>query len=216
MKKLLNIILFTFVCSLAFSIGDPYMEAMKEGMAMLDQARNSDDYLAAANQFERISNVSADKWYPAYYTAYARAVAASMINEPIRKDELLDQAEISLQKAAGLDHDKSEVSTLQGFIHMLRIAVDPGTRGQQYSMMSSASLQKALILNPENPRAMYMQAQLSYGTAQFFGSDTSDACATIDRAITIFEKHEKEPSSDPFAPSWGKIFAQSFKKRCID
>lgn len=216
MKKIINIILFAFFSSLAFSSGDPYMEAMNEGMVMLDQARNSDDYLAAANQFERISNAAADKWHPAYYTAYAHAIAASMVNEPIRKDELLDQAETSLKKAAGLDQDKSEVSTLQGFIHMLRIDVDPSTRGQQYSMMSNASLQKALVLNPENPRAMYMQAQLSYGTAQFFGSDTSDACAANDRAISLFEKVENEPSIDPFAPTWGKIFALSFQKRCTD
>jgi len=216
MKIIINIVLFTLFSSLAFSANDPYIEAMKEGMTKLDQAKNSEDYLAAANLFERISNVAADKWQPAYYSAYARSIAASMLYEPIRKDELLDQAEASLKKAADLDHDKSEVSTLQGFIHMLRIGVDPGTRGQQYSMMSGESLQKALILTPENPRAMYIQAQLSFGTAQFFGSDTSEACATVDRAIAIFEKDEKEASSDPFAPSWGKSFALNFKKNCTN
>ncbi|MBT8218296.1 MAG: hypothetical protein KJP00_00615 [Bacteroidia bacterium] len=216
MKKVFNIILFACMSSLVFSIGDPYTEAMKEGMTMLEKAQNSDDFLAAANQFERISNVAADNWHPAYYTAYARAIAASMVNESTRKEELLDQAEVALKKASGVDHDKSEVGTLQGFIHMLRIAVDPNVRGQQYSMMSSASLQKALAINPDNPRAMYMQAQLSFGTAQFFGSDTSDACAAVDRAISLFEKSEMEPSADPFAPNWGKLFALSFQKQCTD
>jgi tetratricopeptide (TPR) repeat protein len=216
MKKLISIVLLVFITCSTYASGDPYEEAMKSGMELLETAQNAEDFLSAANHFERIANVATDRWHPAYYIAYAQAIAATREKDGSKIDELLDAAESFLKKAAAMDHDKSEVAALQGFVHMLRVGVDPGTRGQEYSMMSSASLQKAVALNPDNPRAVFLQAQLSFGTAQFFGSDTSEACAANARALEIFEKNELPSETDPFAPRWGKRQAISFQKQCTD
>ena len=45
------------------------------------------------------------------------------------------------------------------------------------------SLGGALSLNPENPRALALIAQTQYGTAQFLGSPTTEACATNASAL---------------------------------
>jgi hypothetical protein len=58
---------------------------------------------------------------------------------------------------------------------------------------------------------MHMSAQLSYGTAQFFGQDGSEACKTNAQAIALFDSF----SSDiPFYPTWGKNMALGFQERC--
>jgi hypothetical protein len=96
---------------------------------------------------------------------------------------------------------------------MIRIGVDPASRGQEYSMKSADALQKSKKINPENPRALFMMAQLSYGTARFFGSEITEACQLNDSAIDIFETSNQD--KDNFLPQWGRNQALEFKKRCL-
>ena len=214
MKKVVIPIVLALINLSVVAGNDPYTEAMSEGMKMLKEAQGSQDFLAVANKFERISEAENEKWHPAYHASYAMTIVAAMEQDPSKKDENLDAAQALIEKAAALDHNESEVLALQGFIYMIRIGVDPASRGQQYSGMSAASLQKAKAIDPENPRVLYMLAQLSFGTAQFFGSDTSEACGLNEQALEKFNAMEEIESEDPFAPSWGKNMAEGFNAQC--
>ena len=213
MKKVLFFIILASMNFMAFTENDPYTKAMKEGKQMLQEAQAGEDFLAVANKFGRISEAEQDKWHPAYYAAYAMTIVAAMEPDPAKKDETLDAAQQFLDKSSTVEHDSSEVLALQGFIYMIRIGVDPANRGQQYSGMCAGSLQKAKNINPENPRVLYLLAQLSFGTAQFFGSDTSEACQLNDQALEKF-KALAESASDPLAPDWGKEMSERFKTQC--
>ena len=94
---------------------------------------------------------------------------------------------------------------------MLRVTVDPASRGQQYSGMAFQSFGKAVAMNPENPRALSLLAQMQYGTAQFFNSPTTEACATLTKALEKFDSYK---SSNPLAPQWGRKMAEGLKSRC--
>lgn len=214
MKKIGTLIILTSIALTALATDDPYTKAMKEGLQMLNEARGPQDFLAAANKFSRISDNEKDKWHPAYYASYAMTLVAAMEQDPSKKDANLDVAQDYLDRITNIEHNKSEALALQGFIYMIRIGVDPASRGQQYSGMSASSLQKAKSMDPENPRVMYLLAQLSYGTAQFFGSDTSEACNLNDQAIEKFRALEETDNNDPFAPKWGKNMAEQFKGQC--
>lgn len=198
----------------SYAQSDMYVSAMNQGLKMMDGAQNKEDFQVVANHFERISNVEKEHWHPAYYASYAKTIVAAMEMDPATKDKSLDAAQQMLEQASSTEHDTSEVYALEGFIHMIRIGVDPMNRGQQYSVMSSASLQKGKEFNPENPRIIYLQAQLSFGTAQFFGAEPTEACQMIDQALEIFKSEANTVNEDPFAPDWGKEAAESFKSRC--
>ena len=73
------------------------------------------------------------------------------------------------------------------------------------------TLGKALSMNPENPRALSLMAQMQYGTAQFFKSSTEEACATGRKAVEKFESYKND---NVLAPLWGKESALAFVKRC--
>jgi len=214
MKKAVILIILASMNVVAFAWSDPYTKAMTEGMTMLQNAQGPQDFIAAANKFERISEAEQDKWHPLYYASYAMTIVAAIEQDPSKKDENLDAAQAFIDKAASVDHNQSEVLALQGFIYMIRIGVDPASRGQQYSGMSAQSLQKAKAIEPENPRVLYMLAQLSFGTAQFFGSDSSEACDLNELAIEKFNAAEDIENDDPFAPNWGKNMAEGFKVQC--
>jgi hypothetical protein len=105
----------------------------------------------------------------------------------------------------------AEIIALVGFIHMMRVAVDPASRGAQYSGMAMQAFGKATSLNPENPRALVLMAQMQFGTAKFFGSPATEACATLNAAIQKFDSYK---SDNPLAPQWGREMALGLKKEC--
>jgi len=69
-----------------------------------------------------------------------------------------------------------------------------------------------MAIEPQNPRAMYLMGQMSYGTAQFFNSDTSEACGMVNQAVSFFESQSS--NIDPLAPHWGKKSALAMQKQC--
>jgi hypothetical protein len=128
-----------------------------------------------------------------------------------KKDQYLDLAASQLDKAKAVKENESEIVALEGFIHMIRVTVDPATRGQKYSSLAFQSFGKAIGLNPENPRALVFMAQMQYGTAQFFKSSTEEACATLAQAI---EKFASFKTDNPLAPQWGIGMANGMKGQC--
>ncbi len=212
MKKILLIILGISVAIFAYAEKDPYKKAMKSTLEQMSGASTSDEFQSVANKFNRIGEAENVKWLPFYYASYAMTISSAIEEDPVKKDQKLDAAQIMLDRINDIDHDESEVLALQGFIYMIRIGVDPAERGQEYSIKSADVLQKSKKINPENPRALFMMAQLSYGTAQFFGSDISEACELNDAALNIFETSDQQ--KDSLFPSWGINQVLEFKKRC--
>jgi hypothetical protein len=131
--------------------------------------------------------------------------------ENTKKDSYLDLAVADLEKAKTILPDDSELMALEGFIQMLRIGIDPATRGQQYSGLAMQSFGKAMALNPENPRAMALMAQMQFGTAKFFGSSTADACSLVTKATEKFSTYKSE---NPLAPQWGREMNEGLKAQC--
>ncbi len=208
-------LLFTIVAVLfSMAFNDPYTEAMKKGIELLNSAGDQNSFLSASNHFARIAESENKEWLPAYYAGYSMTIAAAMEAEGSKKDDMLDAAQLFLDKAAKLEHTASEVLAVEGFIHMLRIGVDPATRGPEYSAKSSAALQKAKAMDPDNPRVQYLLAQLNFGTAQFFGSDGSEACRMNDGALDLFGQEAADNSRNNLEPTWGQNMAQEFKSRC--
>ena len=137
----------------------------------------------------------------------------SPVNEPgpAKKDNYLDLASADVQKAMTIKPNDSEVIALEGFIHMIRVTVDPQSRGQEYSGKAITAFNKAIALNPENPRALALLGQMQLGTARFFGNDSSEACATSGKALEKFATYQPPGN---LAPLWGKGMAEEVKANC--
>jgi hypothetical protein len=213
MKKLFLLMCLILPYFVSAGSQSKYIEAMKAAIDALFQSENLEDYQAAANTFERIGLAEQNEWYPYYYLALTRIFMSTQNGNPKDVDVYLDQAQEAID-AAILRHQvpDSEITALQGFILMLRIPVDPATRGPQLSGAAMQKFSKAVQLNLENPRAHYLLANMQMGTAQFFGNGISEACVTLDRSIVLFEN--QIATDDLLAPIWGKEMAASLKKKC--
>ncbi|MDN4165508.1 hypothetical protein QWY31_08350 [Cytophagales bacterium LB-30] len=188
-----------------------YTEAMQAQLVLLDSAHSSDDLQAVINTMERIAQVETAQWHPRYYLAYASLHQNFYFKESAERAKYLDKAQAYLDKALVDFPQHSELLALQGFVWMIRVSLDPATYGQLYAGKTMEILQKAKALNPNNPRAAFLLGQMSYGTAQFFGQSTEQACALVSQAVSLYET---ATPTDSLAPKWGKKGALSMQEKC--
>lgn len=206
----------TFLFALLFSFtifanDGKYIEAMSKQIDAVYKAQSPEDLQNAVNAFDRIANAEKTKWEPFYYSAFGNVMLANRQTEATKKDSYLDLALASIEKAKAINSNESEIIAMEGFIHMIRVTVDPASRGQQYSGLAMQTFGKAVTLNPENPRALSLLSQMQLGTARFFGSSTDEACATAKKSV---EKFTSFKSENPLAPRWGKSMADAVVKQC--
>ena len=168
---LFSIAVVSFVMAGPVNANDTrYVEAMQKSIQSVYRAKSIDELQTAVNSLERIASAEKVKWEPYYYISFAFILMANREQEPARKDAYLDQANAAIEKASAINANESEIVALIGFIHMIRVTVDPASRGAQYSGLAMQAFGKATALNPENPRALALTAQMQHGTAKFFGS----------------------------------------------
>jgi tetratricopeptide (TPR) repeat protein len=191
---------------------DKYNELMSRNIAAIYKAETVEQFHDAINAFERIGNAEKNRWQPFYYASFGYILMANHEEQASRKDGLLDQAKAALDKAAAVNENNSEIVALDGFITMIRVTVDPATRGPQYSMLAVQSFSKALTLDPKNPRALALMSQMQFGTAQFFKQEPTEACATARKAMELF--NSAPIADDPLAPAWGKSMTEKLLANC--
>lgn len=188
-----------------------YEKVMQEAIETLYHADSISQYQEVVNKFERIAAKETDKWEPLYYAGFGYVMMANKSQEASIKDKYLDLALEKVNKGMELAPQESELMALEGFVHMIRVTVDPAVRGQQYAPLSMQSFGKALAHNPDNPRALFLMGQMEYGTARFFGADTTEACSKLKAAVEKFDSYK---SDNTLAPTWGKRGAIAAAENC--
>ncbi|MFY0627216.1 MAG: hypothetical protein JXR07_13030 [Reichenbachiella sp.] len=209
--KTLSFILITLMSTTAFAGGGKSFEkAMVGSIEKLYVVSENSEYDVMANQFTRIGEAEKDQWEPFYYASLSYLFKAFEIADLKAKDAILDQAMASLKSANNIS-ENVETIALKGFINMIKIGVDPATRGQSLSPGIYADFGKAMQMEPTNPRATLFMAQMQHGTAQFFGKGEEEACQLVDHSLKLFDNYEP---SNALAPTWGKSSAIYYQKKC--
>jgi hypothetical protein len=205
------IIFFTLTFNLLYADDQKFIDVMTQQIESIYKAKTADEFQQSINAFERIGNVEKTKWEPFYYSAFGYLMIANNEKDPAKKDQFLDLSAAALTKAKAINENESEIVALDGFIQMIRVTVDPAARGAQYSGQAMQLFGKAFGLNPENPRALALMAQMQLGTAHFFNAPTTEACATANKALQKFATYT---SSNPIAPKWGKGMTEGMVSNC--
>lgn len=207
MRRYLLIILF--VPNILFGQNNKFTDAILKGKEMLYSADTITDYVATANYFERVKANEKGEWLPAYYQALSLTFSAMRLDVEEMEKSLNRALEIVIEGEK--INENSELVALEGFIHMMRLTVDPGTRGQTLSPIIFKLFNKSLAIDSNNPRAMLFLGQMEYGTAQFFGSGTEKACGYIQKAKGLFDEQPKEQT---IYPTWGDKSIASYLNKC--
>lgn len=188
-----------------------YLATMKKTIQSIYDANTIEALQASVNTLERIAQVEKSKWEPHYYSGFAYILMATREKDTQKKDQWLDLALKAVENASQIAPEEAEVVALEGFAHMIRVTVDPASRGPQYGPLSVQTFSRALAMQENNPRALALLAQMQFGTAQFFGSPTTEPCAQAAKAREYFDTFT---SSNPLAPVWGKKMNDELLSKC--
>lgn len=200
MKKSVFILALLLLSGATFA-NDAYQNAMKQAISKLFNSQTIQEYVDVANQFERISTMEKKEWLPLYYASFSYIMISFKETDNARKDQYLDQAQKYLDQAMSIDANESELFMLQGFLYPSRINIDPINRGMALVGKMNAALDKALELNPDNPRVYYLRATMTANMPEAYGGGAAKALPLYQKAAEKFEMFK--PKSE-IHPNWGK------------
>ena len=188
-----------------------YEKVMSATIDKLYTSNDRDSYLNVSATFERIALAEKDKWLPYYYAGLGYIWSTHHLKDKVEIDKNLDKALSFVEKAFELSADNDEIITLQGYIYMMKVAVDPATRGPEFSGLAMQEFGRAVRINQDNPRALLLLGRMKMGTDQFFGNDITESCQMIARAAQMFVNQNSKSKLDP---SWGQEMAELFVNEC--
>lgn len=161
--------------------------------------------------FERIASAEKNEWLPHYYIARINSLKSWNEKNETTLRAQLDKAQSHLDLAFQIDESNTELLIMQAQVLTNWVAYDGMTYGMKFGPKISELYSKAIKLQPENPRAVYCQAEWEIGSARYFGKDTKPFCTQLEKSIELFAKFQ--PESDLY-PTWGENRAQQAFQNC--
>lgn len=216
MKTKIQIIaLLFFLMNSLYAVDPAYNKAMASQLEAMGKASTVEGFQAVANGFDRIAQMNPKEWLPAYYTALAQSISGYINREDKdAQDRAFKLAQKTIEECIARTGENSELLALKGYAIMGELTVDPQTRGQELSGKAMNAFGRALKLDPENPRAMGMMAQMQLGMSSFFGEGPEKACGMAMQSLQYYEKEKTTENRNPFAPTWGEEDTQRLLKQC--
>ncbi len=196
-----------------------YQQALKNALGIMKEAKEGEDFIKAANAFERIASVEKDKWEPLYYLGFIKTIGAFNAADKTAAGEELQSLTTRLNEALEFTDVKSnnkaqsEIHALIAMMYSARMMANPMALGSQLAPLNQQHLDLAITSNANNPRAYLLQAQNLFYTPEAFGGDKKRAKLLAQKAMDLFnEEANQQDSDDDFMPTWGKDQAENLIK----
>ncbi len=202
-----TVITITIVLLALSASGQQYEQGMKKASALWQEGKTTE----AAAIFERIAAAEPETWLPNYNVALIHV--SSAFNPKFKEEavSLLEKAQFVLDKELSKDAENAELLVVQALIYTGYIVQDPMKNGMLYSDKVMQIYNKALQLEPNNPRVVAGKAEFERGRATYLGGDVKAMCGEIERAINLFATFKPE---SPLHPNWGLERAIQMQKEC--
>jgi tetratricopeptide (TPR) repeat protein len=213
MKKYIFFLTVVFsLQSAVFSQSDKYLAAMQKNLALFDSCKTVEDFTKVANTFERIGDAEKTQWLPYYYAGLALSTSGWM---PEVKDKDANSTRINgfcdkAEAVAGNDPDKAEILSIRNMSATQQMMVDPQTRWASYGQSAGQALEKALKLDPNNPRLYYLKGMSLFGTPTQFGGGKDKAKPVFEKAVQLY----KQSKPKDLYPRWGQKQAEDMIAQC--
>jgi tetratricopeptide (TPR) repeat protein len=195
-----------FIVSL-LSAQTQYEQGMGKAMQLWGAGKNTE----AVATFERIASAEKTNWLPNYYIAFINTIEAFGTKDKEKVSALTAKAQDAIDNATLISPNNSEIMVVQAMLYTAILVQDPMTNGQKYSALAMEQYNKALIIDPKNPRVLFSKAEFEIGGAKYWKTDTKPMCDAIAKSLELFANFKPESQ---FHPNWGADRAQAALDNC--
>jgi tetratricopeptide (TPR) repeat protein len=175
----------------------------------LQAAISTGDLSGIARQRQELSRLAAanpSNGLLLHYVGYAWYREATL-GDTAQREQALDSAESALRRSerlVKLPETHAVLSTVIG----QQIGRSPW-KGMLYGSRVTGEMEKAVELDPENPRIALQQGINAFYSPEAFGGGHARARAAFERAIALFDRQRARP---PY-PDWGQAEAWAWLGR---
>ena len=214
MKKTTFFVCAMLMATLAFGGDEKYYQKMGEALKGFSTCTSVEDYQELANRFRVIANVETEEWLPLYYEAQCYIMISFMgALSAEEKDAYLEKASSIIDSMNQLAPHEAEIKVLEAFYLTGSLVVNPPQRAMNTTPLIHAAIAKALAMEPNNPRALFLRISNEMGTASYFGEDTDIYCTQARELLQNWDSYELK---SPIHPNWGKEEVQGIVNGCAE
>jgi tetratricopeptide (TPR) repeat protein len=152
---------------------------------------------------------SARKAEALYYCGFAQYHLSMLPSEKDAKERHADEGIAALEEAVQLEPTFADAQALLGSLYGVK-AGSGMFNGMKYGSKSTSTMEHALALAPNNPRAMILRGVSLYYTPPMWGGDKQKALALLQKACELAEQGACAAKT-PTTPDWGHAEAFAWK-----
>ncbi len=207
MKNL--VVLFVLLLQLPLQAQSPNQTKVLESAVMqFNQANNPSSYKQLYLQFEQLYSVDKTNWLIPYYAGMTKSIMCLL--KMGDRDALANDALLWVARAKAIEVN-DEIYCAESLAYTAKMSVNPALRWFTYEGKIKNTLSLAKKLNPSNPRAYVLEANIQQKLPFIFGGGCKAVKPLIQKAELCFNNQTKANSIEP---SWGIQSLVQLKKAC--
>ena len=150
--------------------------------------------------FKQLVNDYPNEWLPKYYLALSETLKTFQSNNKDQNEQILNEVKILVDDLVSKNPLNTEVLNLKALYLTAEIVQNPMVNGGLYYPEVNKLYQKALAINPNNPRSVLGAAEFNINAANYSGADITQDCKNVKKALALFEVDKPKVNE----PNWGK------------
>jgi hypothetical protein len=207
MKNL--VVLFVLLLQLPLQAQSPNQSKVLESAVMqFNQANNPNSYKQLYLQFEQLYSVDKTNWLIPYYAGMTKSIMCLL--KMGDRDALANDALLWVARAKAIEVN-DEIYCAESLAYTAKMSVNPALRWFTYEGKIKNTLSLAKKMNPSNPRAYILEANIQQKLPFIFGGGCKSAKPLIQKAELFISNQNRANSIEP---SWGIQSLVKLKKAC--
>lgn len=207
MKSLIVFFILLFQLSLQAQTSNQ-TKTLESAVMQFNQTNNPSSYTQLYLQFEKLYSVDKTNWLIPYYAGMTKSLMCLL--KMGDRDALANDALIWLARAKSVVVN-DEIYCAESLAYTAKLSVNPALRWFTYEDKIKNALSMAKKLNPNNPRAYILEANIQHKIPFIFGGGCKSAKPLIQKAELCFNAQMK---ANTLEPSWGIQSLVKLKKAC--
>ena len=203
------VVLFILLLQLPLQAQSPnHNKALESAVMQFNQTNSPSSYTQLYLQFEQLYSVDKTNWLIPYYAGMTKALMCLL--KMGERDALANDALLWINRAKSIAVN-DEIYCAESLAYTAKLSVNPPLRWFTYEGKIKNALSMAKKLNPNNPRAYILEANIQHKLPYLFGGGCKSAKPLIQKAELCLNNQAKVNSIEP---SWGVQSLVKLKKAC--